>query len=307
MPPGEYSIGVHVLPRYLEANQNVRIEAGRLYDVDFDMVRGGRIFGVVMNMGGKPIPGATISLHLLGIPVSSTRRATSDEKGRYELAPVEPAAYKVGVRHERYKAKGDHPAVLARHGDEAEVNVILEDGSKLSGVVVDEGGAPVEGASVTAVNPKTGKNAVSDAEGRWTIYGLEGILTNLTAEKEGYGTVYLRNVQPDTEGHVLRLYTPGSVDGRVIADPPPFGFGVGLFRYEESLKGLAPVYNKFFSNTQGKFTLTDVPPGDYVAEIILSGHELVEPVKLRVGARQVTTGVELRIRPSRKPPPERPR
>jgi hypothetical protein len=302
MPPGEYSIGVHLLPRYLEASQNVRIEAGRLYDADFDLVRGCRIFGTVLNKAGTPLPGSIITLHFRGKPMSTTRRATTNEKGGYELAPVEPGAYQLSVRQERYKARGDLTATLPSHGDEAEVHAILEEGSKLSGIAVDENGAPIAGVTVTATSKATGGFGESDAQGRWTVYGLEGgIPTNLTAEKEGYGTVYLRQVQPDTEGHVLRLATPGTVDGRVVADPPPASFGVGLFRYEESLKGLAPVYNKFFSNTEGRFTLPDVPPGDYVAEIILSGHELVEPVKFTVGPRQVTTGVELKIRPVKKP------
>ena len=66
----------------------------------------------------------------------------------------------------------------------------------LSGTVVDQGGAAVLGAKVTATNTETGlnRNATTDAEGRWTINVLPVGSYKITIEAQSFKKANWENV-----------------------------------------------------------------------------------------------------------------
>lgn len=66
----------------------------------------------------------------------------------------------------------------------------------ISGTVVDESGAVVPGASVTARNPNTGftRTVTTDSEGAFRIAGLPVASYNVRVEKQGFKTSVSENV-----------------------------------------------------------------------------------------------------------------
>jgi Carboxypeptidase regulatory-like domain len=66
----------------------------------------------------------------------------------------------------------------------------------LSGLVLDQGGAAVLGAKVTATNAETGltRNATADAEGRWTLTVLPVGRYKITIEAQGFKKANWENV-----------------------------------------------------------------------------------------------------------------
>jgi hypothetical protein len=66
----------------------------------------------------------------------------------------------------------------------------------LSGTVVDQGGAAVLGAKITATNAETGltRNATADAEGRWTLNVLPVGSYKITIEAQGFKKANWENV-----------------------------------------------------------------------------------------------------------------
>ncbi len=300
LPPAEYSLTAKHLPKHRESSLHFQVEAGRIYEVDFNLERGCRIHGTVLNSSGTPLKDAKVVLHVAGTAALSPFRTTTDAQGRFELEPVEPGFYNVSVRHERHKGRGDQTASVPRPGDAFEVNVVLETGAQLGGRVVDDEGNPVEGASITVANAKTGATTKSDKDGRFMVYGQEAVPTNLSAQKAGLGMVYLRNAPPHSTDLVLRMPTPGTVHGRVVADPLPESFGVALYGYDAALKQKAPLYSRFFTApAEGRFILPDVAPGTYTVEIILDGWELSSVPEFTVQAKGVVENLDLRLRPKK--------
>lgn len=300
LPPAEYSLTAKHPPKHRESSMHFRVEAGKIYEAEFNLQRGCRIHGTVLNTAGMPLRDAKIVLHVAGMAVLSPFRTVTNDQGRFELEPVDPGSYNVSVRHERHKGRADPTASVPHAGDSFEVNVVLESGAQLGGRVIDDEGRPVEGANITVANAKTGASTKSDKDGRFMVYGQEAVPTNLSAQKEGLGMVYLRNAPPNSTDLVLRMPTPGTVHGRVVADPLPESFGVALYGYDAALKQKAPLYSRFFTApAEGRFVLPDVAPGTYTAEVILDGWELGSVTEFTVQAKGIVENVELRLRPKK--------
>ncbi len=139
---------------------------------DIAMERGGRLVGRVVDSAGRFIAGATVvpwsavglSLEAGELPVDGAARGvtrsgcllaaafaatTSEADGRFETGPLWP-----GSTHFSVTAQGFQPLVQnarALRTSPTDVGeIVLLDGLVLAGVVVDDRGAPVPGASVLA-------------------------------------------------------------------------------------------------------------------------------------------------------------
>ncbi len=155
--------------------------------------------GRVMDMKGRPIEGASVSLYVLVGAFHTERHATTAADGAYRLEDVPTPAARTGFFSSRFvvDAKGYARQILdlrqelgadVAPGAEAEVNVVLVKAATVSGRVLSAAtGGPVEGAKVILwsfdglfhhegekehpANPFLLGEAVTGADGRYSITG----------------------------------------------------------------------------------------------------------------------------------------
>jgi hypothetical protein len=135
--------------------------------------------------GGRPLEGALAVLfdvHDTGPGGQYQADRATGPDGRVRLVGFPPGTYTVGVVHPRAGSTPRQEVVL-REGVTTALTVRLasEPRAPLDGQVVDEGGHPVDGASV-GVRPFDAPPAETDADGRFRLVGLrDGVDYQLTA------------------------------------------------------------------------------------------------------------------------------
>jgi len=135
-----------------------------------------------------------------------------DEDGRYAIEHVPPGTYGVeafgdGCLVSRL-ANIEVRALVVSEGND----LVLEPAPTLSGRVLDEDGAPIEGARVGGwpVGGGTGAGSKTDADGRFTIHLPQDEPYSLGAKKSGYARFGRRN-----QGDEL-IAEPGTTDVEIV-------------------------------------------------------------------------------------------
>jgi protocatechuate 3,4-dioxygenase beta subunit len=144
----------------------------------------------------------------------------TDARGEYELPHLPPGEIVLSVRDVSGVLR---PAEITRvllPGERALLDVVLESGLHVRGVVVDALGRPVEQAGVYVTDPEqsgggSSQRGTTDAEGRFDVGGLTPGTKRLRIDKDGCVTVW-DEVQP------------GGADGRWTLLPAPVLRGVVL-------------------------------------------------------------------------------
>ncbi len=148
---------------------------------DFELFPGGVIEGVVVDEEGAAAPGAWVSYTALvprsagyeHRPSSAQRRTQADEEGRFRLAPLEPATYRLLAQTPNASAEAPVSVRLALLDERSGVTLRVLPGSTLVGHVDDDQGSPVGGAAVVATH-RAGYELEVDADekGRFEVRGL---------------------------------------------------------------------------------------------------------------------------------------
>ena len=293
MPPGDYRIHVDHSP-YLRAAVPARVEPGKVSEVVVDLRESGQIFGQVADLAGTMLPGTQVTLldPKTGGPGGETAGTQTDASGRYRLVRVEPGRYVVHFRHPHYRSFRAEVALQAE-GEKREVNAVLEPGRRISGRVLDESGAPVPGAVVTASNGERGA-ATTDDEGRFMIGGLTDQPIYCLASAPGYATALRRDVAPGTTDLEIRLFRAGKISGRLEGAPLPRQFTLRLLHLDEETRGYYPKRTVMFGD-DGEFSLENLPPGTYKLEVEASGYRALDVPELTLGAGQKLEDVRIRL------------
>lgn len=268
---------------------------------------------VVEQGGGTPVEGAEIGLRA----DKRTESARTDAQGVCKLAvPSPPPSYfNVSI-----KKQGFVPVSVSweRRGDQgvaipAEHTVALEKGTTIGGIVQDDHGGPIAGASVFVLvptndprGPGVARPSVwdyevkTDAEGRWRCDVVPAKLDD----------VWLRLNHPDFAGDRMYGDTPKptveklrdlsgvmvmkkgiAVSGKVLsADGTPV---VGA-RIAQGADRFGSHYPEAKSDDQGRFRFENVRPGEMILTVQSSGHS-PDLKRLAVGKEPVE--VEFRLDP----------
>jgi len=183
---------------------------------DFVLKQGFRVSGIVQDEAGKPIAGARV--HNWRTYWQPTR---TDTKGRFELDSLTPG-------RDQYSISTHHRDFVQGHADvkpeQPEVTITMRSGARLSGRVVDPHGQAVEGALVyarTAALNNSEPDAVSGADGTFTVRAMRSDTFQVSARKRGYALAMQKVAVPE-EGEVeqveLQLAKANRLQG-IVTDP----------------------------------------------------------------------------------------
>ncbi|MFY0528679.1 carboxypeptidase regulatory-like domain-containing protein [Archangium gephyra] len=217
LEPGSYDVTARLMG--LSPGELRDVAAGRK-DLVLTLAPGARLVGTVRDAAtGKPMPSFTLAVFTKRGPLQRevfTQLSFIDAQGRYELAGVPAGSYVVQAAAYGYAPSEVGVEVPKGASGPVTANVSLGRGAKMTGKVVEEGsGIPLERASVSVEGIGTGAGALSvrydaltDAQGNFTLDGLPtGQMTlYVSAERHHSRLISGINVSPEaTPPRLLEL------------------------------------------------------------------------------------------------------
>ncbi len=180
--PGTYQVDVSC-PRFLarEKYDPIVVADKDLTDLTWEVGAGATVRGKVTTKSGEPIAEAPVWAQSTGGAARAKSGWASDKStrdGSYELDGVRAGAYKLQVSSERGIAPVDGFRITVAEGAKLDKDLVLDDGGKIAGTVVDETGKPVPDVQI---RPRALASATfgfnmgdikSDAAGNFTIEGM---------------------------------------------------------------------------------------------------------------------------------------
>ncbi len=252
---------------------------------------------VVDAQSGEPVTTFRVAAWTTDMPVADEKQAvdrlgpktfTADDGGRFELT-ARNGAVTVGVSAEGYAiglVRVDTPAL-----NEVVVRLTPAETKVLTGSVVSPQGSPIPGAGVFFETAMDSPEAVTDADGRFTIANRPSHVRALVAFKEGYGRGIARlSSAPTQDPVVIRLTVAASVRGTVTIDgrAAEDAFSSAALFLAETQAPTRHVYNRALE--QGKFfELRGVSAGNYFLEVGIDEGARVIRRRLRVLEGSATT------------------
>ncbi len=244
----------------------------------------------------KPVGGAKVQ--------ASRFSAVAEPNGSYVLAGLPPGEYEVFAHSRDAGAFTDKRSVkvtLERGAIKEGIDIELDGGGRISGVVVDDEGRPVEGVHVRWQHVTTGDrgDSITAADGsyacdsmtgggeyRATVRPNDGPVAPLPPAKGEHPMVRLEDGDSSVEGVRLAVkLTARAIAGRVVdtAGQPLADARVLALAVEA---GKEPVFNTWLqlpsatTDVDGSFTLRDLPDGRYalMARGVAGGEGVVKDV-----------------------------
>lgn len=167
--------------------------------LDFALVPGGAIEGVVLDASTRqPVGGAKVDVAReavtsgprggSGAATSSRGRTTvtAGPDGTFRVAGLEPGSIVLGARAPGRAAEAPTTVPLGVAEVVTGVELFVAEAPSVSGVVVDEHGAPIADADVMAMSDGDATGAITDGRGAFAFEGLRPGTYALTAQAEGW-------------------------------------------------------------------------------------------------------------------------
>ncbi len=241
----EGNVSVAAAPRRnLPEEQWIEAKKGKCEHVDFRLAPATEISLVVSDVRGEPIANAY-----------ACGRGRSDVQGEIRF----PVSLETGRFDCNVSAAGFRSKTITLDAGAPSAVVILADGPILTGQVLTESGAPVEGAKID-----TGSiTAFTDAAGGFSVRVSSDHVSGIKISKLGFVEQQLQ-FSVDGSQNKIRLKTVEcGIYGRVTD-----GIGKPIDRFRVSLRttresSRSGFYERDFENEQGMFSITDVPAGIY--------------------------------------------
>jgi len=242
--------------------------------VDLYLPRPVRVAVRVRTPGGEEL--RVPKAHLVASPVA-TSWDEADE-GAHILAPVGPGNH-VLVLETETRGEIRHAFRVPGGVDTHAIEIRVDAGLAVAGVVRDGSGAPVEGARVNVQvwNPATGHSGSTDvrtdADGRFASWGHPKGRTLVYVLKDGYQTAALELDGPDG---ALTVRLLRARDVRIRVDPPP-GLPRGQWLHYAARVARGPWVDDQVSWERGRGVLLEgIPVGRTTLRLWAPGCALLE-------------------------------
>jgi hypothetical protein len=282
-------VTVHVEHQAVDRGAEVDLTLADARDVEIVCARSYRVSGIVKR-DGKPLAAADV--YTAGAMAVSAR--TRDD-GTFELRGVVPGRHELWASIARRPARTPPTSVEVRDADVRGVELLVDSGATIAGVVVDPQGAPVPGVTVRFSGGDTHADATTRDDGSFEVAELRpGAAYHVTLTRAGRpasllpapGTTLPEVTVPPGQERVdgLRLVAvvpDRTISGRVVRDgPEPVG-GLTVVASRDGAPGAQALVAG-----DGRFTLEDLLPGRYAVYLMHLGPG-EDALRVEAGARDV--------------------
>ena len=237
----------------------VRVRAGqtRALDEPLRLAAAGLLVGLVQDALGRPLVGAQVSVRADRQRLS----AETDAQGRFGLQVAE-GLYTVSASAPGYVAAGERqvPVALSTGG---EVELTLEPGGALEGLVLDADGRPLPDAFVFVYRDgqRLGQ-APSDAQGRFRVSELDPGPVELFARSRDRARC--ARLPAEARPGQVQLVTLRLAPGAQVTGTVSTARGEPLPEVEVQARSVqGDVRRSGKTDDQGQFTVADLYPGRY--------------------------------------------
>jgi Carboxypeptidase regulatory-like domain len=271
--------------------------------VDMGVVRipaGGVVFGFVRSEAGKPIAGARVSrskaaggrdpataIRQIAIAVSGDSGEMisfgggggelTDAEGYFEMTRVPPGTYKLTAKVKGTAGAVREQVVVAEGGRTGPIRLVTSAGLEISGVVVDEMGQPVAGASVRALRSGSQSSARTNAAGAFKLTGLAPGKVRLMVFGGGRGgwmgggKPVSQEAEAGSSGVRIVLRKGLTLAGRLVDSTT--GAQVTGARVSLVSKVGDTMNRRMTIGMNGSFRFTGLKPGEYSVEVTARGYQ----------------------------------
>jgi len=268
-------------------------------DLEFVLDEGLSIEGVVQKGDGTPV--AEVWLHPqpkrdpgdTSPQVPGGQGGSSDSEGKFTLTGLAPGRYSISIQQWNNPTQ----AWILHGGDDVAagttgVRLTVSEGEKIAGIVVDEAGSPIAGASLNVQVDNQWRHATTGTDGKFEISGFPATgAFRLTANAAGRMYQQLEQVKPGTRDLRIVLEKGMAVVGRLVDAAGGAAARSQLhFQKKGGGRGAACV-----TDTEGNFRCEGLQEGEY--DVLCNRRKSDNNWEsVNVGScRAGDTGVELRI------------
>jgi Carboxypeptidase regulatory-like domain len=149
------------LDGYAAEHQSVSLRQGETKTLELSLVKPTPLRGIVRDPAGRPLSGARVRVHYRAdIPERGeitatyqweTGEAKSDARGAFVLDVHPEKEFVVEAFHPDFLRTFSAPGQMKALGKEPAINLALDTGVNLSGIVKDANGNPIQGAEVRLI------------------------------------------------------------------------------------------------------------------------------------------------------------
>lgn len=318
-------------PGLIRQWSSVRVASGETKTMAIELGGGVALSGRVRLASGSPVGGAEIHVTEAIMRVDpqvpqradvGTLRATSGEDGRFVVRGLLPGRYVAAATHHDYVRVSLSAFEVPAGGLELRDDIVLVEGPRIRGRVVDDAGVAVAGAEIAlrATSPfmMNGMGLTPDSAeqmgGRRFSNGDEGAFESppldageydLIAVKDGYTQAFAASVRAGASGVDLVLGQRGAIEGTVIAldsASPVIAFHVAALRPFDFSKltdpaTFEPVKHAAVLSSKGRYRLSDLSAGEYEVSVTAEGLARTTVERVVVKAGETTRAVNFFLRP----------
>jgi hypothetical protein len=293
--PGTYQLLAHHKDWALGVLGDIVVERLRDTEVDVRLEPGKRVTGRLVDADQRPLPGRVVFEELAGEgPLRSAAallRAETDADGRFTVERLPTGDHALSADARGFSAKRVDVQVRARDKEVALGDIVLEPGAIIRGRVRDKAGLGVGSARIFSL-PAGGMRvgvaveSLSEADGTFVLAGLQAGSYRLQVSAPGYGGGSATAVTGSEKVEIV-LEPAGSITGLVVdeAGRTVDSFEVVANPTRREPGGFMNRSRGDGSSGDGRFSLLDLPAGEYVVEVTAPemGRGVVSGVKVSAG------------------------
>jgi hypothetical protein len=298
LEPGVYRVLAHHKDYALGVAPGVVVERQADVDLDLRLEPGVTVTGRLVNEDSRPVAGHIAPQEISGEgglwTLGDILSTDAGADGKFKLEHVPSGEHALAATARGFGPKRIDVSAGARPVDVGDV--VLEPGGTIRGRVRDKAGNPIGGAQLTAFARLRGglpAEAASEPDGTFVLAGLQGGSFQVTARASGYGEARA-TAALGAENLDVVMEPAGAITGLVVDDA---GRVVESFEAtaDSARRQMGPMMVRLgggaggggtSGSPDGRFTIYDLAPGDYVVEVTAPerGRAVASSVKVTAGA-----------------------
>jgi len=317
--PGSYTAAVLADGFAAGRRAGVGVESGETTRLEIQLERESFVSGRVEHASGAPVDGGFVQLvpedetnsWLYVLPAFGWEETSQD--GSFRVGGLPAGRYRLSVGADGMISPKAETIEVPEGAGVAGIRLVLTPGThRLAGRVVDAAGTPIPGARVRAVTEFkfdeeptsfTRRRVETREDGRFAIEGIGPDLLRIRAEKDGLGSVELRNVRPGSAGLEVVLGARTGFEGVVRDDatgaPVPRFTVATEFVLETGPDGRKKTSTSGprhdFASPTGSFEVTDLWAGRWEIRVTAEGFLPGEVPARDLSAGEMARGLEVRL------------